>query len=264
MALAMAVAPAAAVPFQPGPAAAPQVRKPHRSMWDLGELVWVKLVAREAATPLNDHPAQVDPEILRQVLAAVTVATGGKDEPLFAKAELALLLEPICEALGLADPEEDLVLLSTHRRGGGFMTAPTGITARLFLREGRLNVIVRDTRLDFVNKYRVDHELPRFRYGSRSEQGTSALRGAGIEFRRSDWMVLPLKAAPLAALAPAPVLTPGLPRPPGPMPITGKPGNTEFYAEQEARLKALKRMRDEKLITEDEYQAKRKEVLKSF
>jgi hypothetical protein len=57
-------------------------------------------------------------------------------------------------------------------------------------------------------------------------------------------------AAPLAPAAP-------------PAAAQAQPGTRTpaFLAEQEERLKTLKRLRDQNLITEDEYQQKRREIL---
>ena len=61
--------------------------------------------------------------------------------------------------------------------------------------------------------------------------------------------VAPAAAAPAAALRPTPAAD------------SGKPKDAAFFEEQELRLRTLKRLRDSGLITEQEYQQKRKDVL---
>jgi hypothetical protein len=56
-------------------------------------------------------------------------------------------------------------------------------------------------------------------------------------------------AAPAAAAAAAAPAAPGRPR------------DAAFFEEQEARLRTLKRLRDSGLISEEEYQQKRRQVL---
>jgi hypothetical protein len=45
------------------------------------------------------------------------------------------------------------------------------------------------------------------------------------------------------------------------VPTPQRPRDAAFFEEQENRLRALKRLRDNGLISEEEYQAKRREVL---
>ena len=55
----------------------------------------------------------------------------------------------------------------------------------------------------------------------------------------------PAPAAPVAPLVEAPA----------------KPRDAAFFEEQEQRLRSLKRLRDANLISEEEYQAKRRQIL---
>lgn len=222
---------------------------PHRTNWELKEFTWVKLVPAEAPAAPAQHPAQLDAEALRRGLRAVRFG----EEALFEAKEVDLLVKPLLEAFAVADPGEDLVLLSTSRRGGGFLNPSFGVTARLFVEGGKVQVIVRDARLDFVDRYRVRGDWPEFVYGSRAQEGKVVLKGEGLASRRGDWVEFP--AVPYAA--PAPVL-PGFKGAPPPEPKAVPAEGPE------ARLRALKRLRDENLITEDEYQKKRQEILKSL
>ena len=75
--------------------------------------------------------------------------------------------------------------------------------------------------------------------------------------------VAPLPAAPAAAAAPKALRAPLAAPTAGPAPqaAPARQRDAAFYEEQEQRLRALKRLRDGGLITEDEYQKKRREVL---
>jgi len=239
---------------------------PTRGQWKLGEHTWVKRVSAEAGAPLNEHPARVDGTVVRQFLGEVRFLADGQEMPLFHKDELASLAEPLREALSLASPGEDLVLLSTHKRGGSFLSSAYGITARLFVQGGQFQILVHDARLDFVDRYRGSQVLPEFHFGARSAASAVILKHPTATARRSDWLSLPLVGlaaeAPGTTAAPAPVT---MPRPPEAAPrASTKPRDAAFFAEQEGRLRALKRMREENLITEDEYQQKRRDVLQGL
>lgn len=229
-----------------------------RTQWKLANFSWVNRVAAEPGAAANDHPALVSEATLQRLLEPVTVRLEGAETPLFERSELASLAKAIREALASAKPTEDLILLSTQRRGGHFMDPSQGVTARLFVKDGALNLIVHDARLDFMDRYSADRTLPTFVYGSRRTGGPAVLRAGGAAQPRPDWLVLPLPgegtpASPAAAAKPAPA----------PAAPAAKPGEGD-YDLQYQRLKALKRMRDENLISEAEYQQKREAILKTL
>ena len=239
---------------------------PSRTQWKLGEHTWVKRVPAEEGAPPNEHPAKIDRAALQQRLGEVRFLADGQENPLFHKDELASLAEPLREALSLASPGEDLVLLSTHKRGGSFLSSAYGITARLFVQGGQFQILVHDARLDFVDRYRGSQVLPEFHFGARSAASEVILKHPTATARRNDWLSLPLVGlaaeAPGTTAAPAPVT---MPRPPEAAPgASTKPRDAAFFAEQEERLRTLKRMREENLITEEEYQQKRRDVLKGI
>ncbi len=70
-------------------------------------------------------------------------------------------------------------------------------------------------------------------------------------------LVAPATPAPKAAPAAAAAAPPAAPAP-------AKPRDAAFFEEQEQRLRTLKRLREAGLISEDEYQAKRREVLSAL
>jgi Short C-terminal domain len=234
---------------------------PKQRQWRLGEFTAIQLAPREANAAANQHPAVWSAFALRQPLAAVHAELRGVAQPLFAGDELEALVGPLSQALSLAGPDDDVLLLSTHRRGSGILIAPLGITARLFVQDGRLQMIVHDARLDFVDAYIGTKLPPTFTYGSRAKAGNAVLQGAAAAAgRRADWVsMLPTAAVAAPAQAvPATSLAPAVP----PAPPTAKPRDPGFADEIEQRLLTLKRLLDRGLITETEYQQKRAEVLK--
>ena len=230
---------------------------PHRTTWELANYTWVKLVPREAGSAPNAHPATLSAEVLGRLLEGVTVKLEGGEEPLFERGELSALQKVLAEAFAVADPGEDAVLLSAHRRGGGFLSPQLGATARLFVSEGRLNLIVHDARLDFMGRVMAERIKPTFHYGTRTQASALALASPLGTSLRPDWIAFPMPlAAPTATPAPAPAAAPA---------AAPAPAKTEaWYREREEKLRSLKRLRDEKLITEGEYEQKRQEILKDY
>lgn len=258
------------------PAAA--VSKPGRRHWQLAEFTELRLSPREAGAALNEHPQVIPAAVVREWLQGVVLQRGTQREPLFGADELASLPPVIADALAVATPQDDLLLLSTSRRDGGLLGTPYGITARLFVQGGALQLVVQEARLDFYNQYRGARILPEFRFGSRGTPGAVQVSSPQAGSVRGDWLTFALGAPAAAqsqgavptaapALPPATVAAPAATAPrPAVQPVPAAPAarDARFYDEQEQRLRSLKRLRDQNLLTEDEYQAKRKEILQAL
>lgn len=255
-----------ALPLVAG-AAEPAGKAAKARSWEIGEFTAIRLAPKESGAPDNDQPVVLSAEGLRAQLAAVQAVVRGKQEALFGADELQELVRPLTEALSVAGPGEDVLLLSTSRRDAGVLGAPYGITARLFIQGQALNLVVRDTRLDFFNAYRGTKVPPTFVYGSRAVAGTDTIRSAGASSRRADWLVFPLNApAPTLVPAAPPALLPASParaeQPPAAAPA--RVPEAGFYDAQAERLRGLRRLRDQGLISEEEYQQKRREILQTL
>lgn len=248
-----------------------------RRVWRIGEFTAVQRAEREAGAPANQHPATIPPETLRQLLAPVRLVVGNGTQPLFAPDEISDLIEPLAEALSVAQPGDDLLLLSTHRRGGGVLVAPLGLTARLFVQDNALHLIVHDARRDFVNAYIGSRIPPTFTFGLRAKAGAVVLQDPGATVRRADWLAIPVGRVAAAAPAPQPVVlpaaAPGVPpkaqaapapaaaAPAAPGAARPAPASAD---EVEQRLLTLKRLRERGLISEEEFQQKRREILQAL
>ena len=113
-----------------------------------------------------------------------------------------------------------------------------------------------------------------FDFGSRSTASKEVLTAGGLQKPRPDWVVIPLSASAPALVAPAqqgisagmPVAVPvaGSMAAPAAAPAAPAVRDEHYYAAQEQRLKSLKRLREQDLISEQEYQQKRGEILKSW
>jgi hypothetical protein len=255
-----------------GVASAARATEPDRTQWKLSSFTWVTRVAAEPGAALNAHPASLSDAAITAALGPVLAKVEGRTVPLFAKDELAGLVKALREAFALARPGEDLILLSSNRRGGLFLEVPQGLTARLFMREGALNLIVHDARLAFMDRYLAENTVPKFQYGSRQTASAESLQAPGATRLRPDWLALPLTAASAAtpAAAPAaeaPAAAQTATQAAVPTAAPAPAANTRdaaFYEAQTQRLKALKKLRDENLLTEAEYQEKREAILKTL
>ena len=132
------------------------------------------------------------------------------------------------------------------------------------MRAGVLNLIVHDARLDFMDRYLVDNLQPTFVYGSRKAASAAVLQAPQATRLREDWLTFSLAVAP----APAPVATAApmaAPVAPAAPPELASPArDSAFYEAQTRRLKVLKQLRDEDLLSEAEYQEKREAILKTL
>lgn len=241
------------------------VAGPGQRIWQLHEFTTVALVPREPGSAPNRQPTQLQAEGLRQQLALVhSVGRDGSQVPLFAADELAELARPLAQALEKAGPGDDVLLLSASRRDGGVLAAPSAVTARLFVQDNQLQLVVHDARFEFYDAYRGTHVAPRFTFGSRRTAGEASIRSAAASNVRADWLSLPLQGAATAtaAAAAASVAAPAAATLPVPTaPAARRPMDAAGAEDIERRLETLKRLREKNLITEDEYQQKRKEIL---
>jgi hypothetical protein len=211
-------------------------------MWEFAPLSYIKRSPAEKGAPANGQPLQVSVEALTRALGTVRVVVKAKEEPLFLPAEVAAIADFMSEALSMAQPGEDLELLSTMTRGRGIFGSSLSVTARVFVLDGKLNLIVHDARLEFLYYPSLsDNRMPNLEFGSRAEAGPTVLKVTDGESPRPDWVVLPLTA----------------PAPPAAMP---SPRSASF----EEHLRDLKRFRDLNLITEDEYAKQKQELLRQL
>ena len=154
--------------------------------------------------------------------------------------------------------------------------APKAVTIRLFVTAEGLQLLVNDARFDFYDRWRGTGATPEFHFGSRASTGTVAVQSPVATSRRAGWLTFPLTPArTLAAVPVAPAFTPAssvasesVPAraasyAPVAIPALVK-RDAAFYDEQELRLLAIQKLRDKALMTEAEYQQKRKDILQGL
>lgn len=253
-------------------------RGPHPRVWKVGEFSAVRLVSAEPGSAPAGQPLVLAAARWSALLATVELL--GEDDrrtPLFSADELASLAPVLATAMAVAGPGDDLLLLSTARRGN-LLSTPLSVTARLFVQDGQLNLIVHDSRRDAYSEFRVARLVPAFEFGSRSAPSSVRLQvDPPVQLRRSDWVSwslagggdsLPARAQPaVSARSPSPDPA-AMAAPAGAVEpaasASGRARGAAFYAEQEERLRGLQRLRDAGLLSEEEFQRKRRAILDSL
>ena len=220
------------------------------AVWSSGEFDQVHLVAAPAAT--NQHPQALSTEGLAKALAALRIARDGGLKPLLDGDGATRMAQGIASALAKATPGQDAIFLATTSTGGsGLFATVLGHSGRAFVDANGLNIVFAEADVDFVGQYRGTRHARAFDFGSRAAASNVRLAADGFSHPRHDWVVMPLAAIRAGAA----------PRMAGDAPA---PRDEQYYAAQEIRLKSLKRLRDQNLIGEDEYRAKKQEILKDW
>ncbi|QSI78788.1 SHOCT domain-containing protein [Niveibacterium microcysteis] len=236
-------------------------KSPEKKMtW--GEWDFIRLATRGDGSKPNAHPVQLN---VKQVAAALASIQGMpfKDvKSLFSDSEVERLSQAVVAGLKNATPDQELVFVSTGQHAWTGLVAPVvGNCGRIFFADGKLNVLLGMHHADFVadkqNGSRLD---PKFDFGSRTlpakNVNLTGVTEGQATLVRNDWIALTLQPdnTPAAASA-TPSTAPA---------ATAAPIGDSFYTKQESRLKALQRLRDQGLITEAEFQAKRAQIIKDL
>jgi hypothetical protein len=232
-----------------------------------GPVAYVRLEKREPGSAPNAFPYVIDPATLRAVLVAMQLPSSKKEPQLFDSAELDEIVQPLATALGRATPEEDVCFAVSGRHGPyGVLTPRSVTTARLFTKDGRLQMVFGLVRHDWDSAYHGTGVVLPFEPGHRAapiknEPGVAIAPDLGTS-ARSDWIDL----APASALAaagaartPAPAAAPGAAAPAA---VAPPPASTPAAISD--RLRTLKKLHDDGLITDQEYDAKRHEILQQL
>ncbi len=243
------------------------------------------------------HPASLTASEVEKVLGAVgfeklSVLTWSDKGPLFSAGEIAQLAPKLAEGLRKATADQWVYFSVTGERGSTSSATPRFTDGICFVENGRLNLVLGNIFFDTAEKYVTSSEPstidPRDLRAFEDVRLTAKGLGPAVAppplvpgdrwlgRARSNWLVYdlaaflapapeapravaaptppPAAAAPAAAASPAPMAAPAPPAPPAP-PAALDPAE---------RLQRLKDLLDRGLITPEEYQAKRQEILKSL
>lgn len=223
---------------------------PRDLAWGEGEFDQVHLVASQAGAR-NLHPANVPVEVLARGLAGLR----NGNARLFDDDAAATLAQGLSKALAKAGPQQDALFMVTSKINGGVLGTRLGNSGRAFVDGEGLNLIVGEAHVEFVGSYRATRMERPFEFGSRDKASKVVLSSDNARNRRHDWLIVPLQVSSQQPARPAIQ---------EPAPVAPAQRDEQYYMAQEMRLKSLKRLRDQNLIDEQEYQAKRSEILKAW
>ncbi|MBT0665089.1 hypothetical protein KI809_12350 [Geobacter pelophilus] len=252
---------------------------PSKALWQLRDQ-YVAVAPKEQtpnALP-NDHPADLTADQLQWALASLKFHPKENDTPvpLFTEYELSVLSTNLSTALSHATANEEAIFatIGNHSSLLGLAKRPMVTTGRLFVAEGKLNLILGKIHEDVSD--REDRRLNPFVPGSRSGATDanfgrirSGIKGVELKNSRQDWILIPI--AGLTAAPPLTKETPGnsdrSPESSGTAPAVKRGEEPAGSVSQprakspEDRLRTLNSLREQRLITEDEYRSKRTQIL---
>ncbi len=163
-------------------------------------------VRLESSDTTNEHPAQLSPAEVRASLASISVQMPDSAISLFSHKELETLSEPVSKALAAAKPNEDVTIAIIGMHPGVISQENRVTTARLFVQQHKLNVIVGDVHKEI--DYEEDRRLNPFTAGTRAQSKTPsrplvAQTGQSAVNQRKDWVAIDVATA----VATAPKIT---------------------------------------------------------
>ncbi len=247
-----------------------------------GTFDYVRIERAEDGAAPNLHPLDITEEDLARMLGTVRLGT----KPLLGKDDLEDIVPHLAAALGRATTQQDVSFAVAGKHSAfGLLSARDVTTGRLFNTAAGLQLIVGLAHKPFEDQFKAGGPLIPFEPGRRAaplaEPVTLKLAASAGTLQRADWAVLrpgtlaqvqtqvqtqvpapvqvPVQAPP-AARAAAPAAAAVSPLPPA-TPAT--PAEARFREISE-RLKTLERLRDAGLITPQEYEQKRKQIVEGL
>lgn len=267
-----------------------------KTLWTSGEQ-YVAIEKQERPPGVvvkpNERISEISVDRIRDALASIDLHLPNRDKSiaLFNDDELRILSEYIAEGLALAGPNEDVTfaIIGHYVESLGFLKKRMVTAGRVFCQDGQINIIFGDVHRTLTETMGIpeDRRLNPFMVGTRSgsvgmHEGMLLTKTGGEVFGkiREDWLFFPIKGpeispAPLeSGVAAAPPETKGAVSAPSqgnvaPVPETktSAPGVNQVTPAPaakksvEERLMILNELHNKKLITDEEYRAKRLEIL---
>lgn len=265
-------------------AALPAAAQADALIWEEHDQSVVLVPQDDAEAPPNDHPATVAARDIEPILADlrfryVDDANETAPVPVFNAEQVAILGAALAAGLARATPSEDVrfSIIGAHRLSPDALVRRNRLTAgRAFFREGKLNIIFGELQSPYRKKNiygRLEQDFYPRDYGSRtSEAEREAILVAGGAIRlgedtdgpRHDWVVFDAGAANVPGLPAAGASNPARPGQALPAGELAKATDRATRDAIEQRLRTLKRLREEDLISEEAYRAKVDAILEEL
>jgi hypothetical protein len=205
-----------------------------------------------------EPPQALSIDAVRAALSTVQLTDGGDPRPAFEPDQLALIVAPVCLALAQVKPKQDVGFAVGHT---GFSFSAFGqntLTAgRIFYDHGALNIIFGMVRAPYKGIMQGAEMPPIIRTGSRQakQEVDYAVIANGpvatVSADRQDW----------ARIAPSAWESIAVPPPTQINPAAAVPSSTAGPTDIETKLQTLRRLLDQNLITEKDYERRKTEIL---
>jgi len=236
------------------------------------------------ATPRNDEPIVIEPAKLAAALAKLRVHEGkGVPEtiPVFESDAARRLAGPLSTALERATADQDVLFaIDMSQRAALLGSKPVSVAGRAFYQNQRLQLIIGELHVSTIppeyKNYPIGYPKPdrRLHPHQTGERAKEAHYDPAAAFEtgddvslsvqhgkvRSDWLVLNVAALAAGELPAAAPTTVSMGNATTPSAGAAKPSGSASPSIEE-RLLRLKRLREQDLITDEEYKRKRNEIL---
>ena len=237
-----------------------------------------------------DHPASITEDQMRRILASIRIVeppytlsklllkAKPEVEQAFTTEEIAFLATPLATAFEKATPDERVDFFLYHRRTFA-RTTSSGIA---FVKNGRMNFILGRYRIgkqpgqqdiNVAGKPLPETNEQKFYIEAGPYQtlvGEKTAPGSKDAVYENRWVAISYKdllerEAPIGATAPSPTVTAPSSTVTTPAETTSPPTHSKTSSEiLEEKLRTLKRLKQEELITEEEYNQKKQDLLRAF
>jgi hypothetical protein len=181
-----------------------------RTLWET-KLQYVRIVDRDIAGIVNEHPTAISPEEMRIVLESIYVTErsgiiGKSENPIFSPGELQVLSTALANGFNQVQPNEDINFVTIGSHKGLISKEQKTTSGRVFISDGRLNIIFglihevyRDN--DPITQQPIDRRLHPLVPGTRKfdskppirialDKGQSNYLDAETGKERTDWLIL--------------------------------------------------------------------------
>lgn len=215
-----------------------------------GPDTWVKIAKGNPKVGPFEHPHEIKAEELSRVLRSIKFFSpspftlngkDGEEQTLFEESDMEIIAEPLAKALNQAGPGEWVDFSLTVFRGAQFFGSFRQTDGVMFWKEGKLQIAFRNVSTKTEPGQTLNTYDPTRGYRSLSK----LLAGEGIALKAENWIMIDPAAVPVVAPAPEPGA-----------PVAAPPPKSV-----KDRLLELEQLKKDGLVTEEEYQQKRKEIL---
>jgi hypothetical protein len=260
-----------------------------------GQDTWVKVVKGNKKLAPFSHPYEFSVEDMEAALGSIRYlkpdllsmsGKKGKEYDALSAEEIKLLAEPLAKAFKEAGPEEWVDFSVNTFRGQIIIGSFRQSDGVMFVQDGKLNVALRNIAVKTAPDQQVNTYDPTKSYRA----PTKLVAVAGQELKSENWIIMDAKNIPRIQAAgtegpmiviptqpaPAPAATPA----PAPTPAPAAPGTEDLPAPTteaappaapappaqsvKDRLLQLQELYDQGLISKEEYEKKRQEILKDL